>query len=78
MKIQIREGSAAKNFDALSFAIDEYENMCMVCSDDKYPHDLVESHINEPVKGARNHQHLHRGALGNSRFTINICRKRPI
>lgn len=52
MKIQIREGSAAKNFDALSFAIDEYENMCMLCSDDKYPHDLVESHINELVKRA--------------------------
>jgi len=52
MKLQIREGSAAKNFDALSFAIDEYENMCMLCSDDKHPHDLVESHINELVKRA--------------------------
>lgn len=52
MKIQIREGSAAQNFDALSFAINEYENMCMLCSDDKHPHDLVEGHINELVKRA--------------------------
>ena len=52
MKIQIREGSAAKNFDALNFAINEYEDMCMLCSDDKHPHDLVEGHINELVKRA--------------------------
>jgi len=52
MKIQIREGSAAKNFDALSFVINEYENMCMLCSDDKHPHDLVVGHINELVKRA--------------------------
>ena len=46
MKILIREGSAAKNFDALiSLLHDHYENM-MFCSDDKHPDSLVEGHIN--------------------------------
>ncbi len=52
MKIIIREGSAAKNFEALSPLIEEnYENL-MFCSDDKHPNDLVKSHINELVKRA--------------------------
>jgi len=46
MKILIREGSAAKNFEALIGLMDEhYENM-MFCSDDKHPDSLVEGHIN--------------------------------
>jgi adenine deaminase len=46
MKILIREGSAAKNFDALINLMHEhYENM-MFCSDDKHPDSLVEGHIN--------------------------------
>ncbi len=46
MKILIREGSAAKNFDALIPLLhDHYENM-MFCSDDKHPDSLVEGHIN--------------------------------
>jgi len=52
MKLHIREGSAAKNFDTLSFAIDEHTDMSMLCSDDKHPDDLVEGHINELVKRA--------------------------
>jgi adenine deaminase len=52
MKLHIREGSAAKNFDTLSFAIDEYNDMSMLCSDDKHPDDLVEGQINELVKRA--------------------------
>jgi adenine deaminase len=47
MKILIREGSAAKNFDALIDLMPEhYENM-MFCSDDKHPDSLAEGHINK-------------------------------
>ena len=47
MKILIREGSAAKNFEALINLMQEhYENM-MFCSDDKHPDSLVEDHINK-------------------------------
>jgi len=49
MKILIREGSAAKNFEALCSLIDEYPEMVMLCSDDKHPNDLAEGHINELV-----------------------------
>ncbi len=46
MKILIREGSAAKNFEALIDLLPEnYENM-MFCSDDKHPDDLIVGHIN--------------------------------
>lgn len=47
MKITIREGSAAKNFEALIDLIDEYPDMIMFCSDDKHPDNLALSHINE-------------------------------
>ena len=47
MKVIIREGSAAKNFNVLIDLLDEhYENM-MFCSDDKHPDDLLLGHINE-------------------------------
>lgn len=47
MKILIREGSAAKNFEALiGLMNDHYENM-MFCSDDKHPDSLAEGHINQ-------------------------------
>ncbi len=47
MKVQIREGSAAKNFEALIDLLpDHYENM-MFCSDDKHPDDLIIGHINQ-------------------------------
>ena len=49
MKILIREGSAAKNFEALCSLIDEYPEMVMLCSDDKHPNDLEIGHINELV-----------------------------
>ncbi len=52
MKIQIREGSAAKNFEALHWLIEEYPHACMFCSDDKHPDNLVKGHINELVKRA--------------------------
>lgn len=47
MKISIREGSAAKNFEALIDLIDDYPGMIMFCSDDKHPDNLAISHINE-------------------------------
>lgn len=47
MKISIREGSAAKNFDALIDLIEDYPEMIMFCSDDKHPDNLAISHINE-------------------------------
>ncbi len=47
MKIAIREGSAAKNFEALIDLIDEFPDMIMFCSDDKHPDNLAVSHINE-------------------------------
>ncbi|MDP3392306.1 adenine deaminase [Sediminibacterium sp.] len=47
MKIIIREGSAAKNFEALAELIDDHPNSIMLCSDDKHPDSLVEGHINQ-------------------------------
>ncbi len=46
MKILIREGSAAKNFEALIGLLNDHPNEMMFCSDDKHPDSLVESHIN--------------------------------
>lgn len=52
MKIAIREGSAAKNFDALIDLIDEHSEELMFCSDDKHPDSLLEGHINTLVARA--------------------------
>ena len=52
MKILIREGSAAKNFEELFSLVDEFPTMVMFCSDDKHPDDLAEGHINDLVKRA--------------------------
>ena len=46
MKVLIREGSAAKNFDALIDLLPEHFENMMFCSDDKHPDDLIVSHIN--------------------------------
>ncbi|HEV7334099.1 MAG TPA: adenine deaminase [Flavisolibacter sp.] len=46
MKILIREGSAAKNFEALVDLLNDYPNMMMFCTDDMHPDSLVEGHIN--------------------------------
>ena len=54
MKILIREGSAAKNFEALYLLINEYPNNVMLCSDDKHPDDLMEGHIDALVRRALN------------------------
>ncbi len=47
MKIIIREGSAAKNFEALIDLLNDYPDKIMFCSDDKHPDSLVEGHINQ-------------------------------
>ncbi len=47
MKIIIREGSAAKNFEALIDLLNDYPNDIMFCSDDKHPDSLVAGHINQ-------------------------------
>lgn len=47
MTILIREGSAAKNYEALNSLIKDYPDKVMFCSDDKHPNDLVKGHINE-------------------------------
>src|SRR5688572_17260645 len=47
MKIIIREGSAAKNFEALIDLLNDYSNQMMFCSDDKHPDSLVDGHINQ-------------------------------
>jgi len=54
MKILIREGSAAKNFEALVDLIDKHYDNMMFCSDDKHPDSLVDGHINELVKRSLN------------------------
>ncbi|MDU8886278.1 adenine deaminase [Yeosuana sp. MJ-SS3] len=46
MKIIIREGSAAKNFEALIDLLPEHFENMMFCSDDKHPDDLMIDHIN--------------------------------
>ena len=52
MKVLIREGSAAKNFDALIDLLQEYPDDIMFCSDDKHPDSLEAGHINLLCKRA--------------------------
>ncbi|MEO6732597.1 MAG: adenine deaminase [Ferruginibacter sp.] len=47
MKILIREGSAAKNFDALIGLLNDHSGEMMFCSDDKHPDSLAEGHIDQ-------------------------------
>ena len=47
MKVLIREGSAAKNFEALIALLPEHFENMMFCSDDKHPDDLLLGHINQ-------------------------------
>ncbi|NRD21230.1 adenine deaminase [Winogradskyella eckloniae] len=47
MKVIIREGSAAKNFEALIGLLDNHYQNMMFCSDDKHPDDLLLGHINQ-------------------------------
>jgi adenine deaminase len=49
MKILIREGSAAKNLDALKELYRTHPDMVMLCSDDLHPETLAKRHINTIV-----------------------------
>jgi adenine deaminase len=52
MKVLIREGSAAKNFEALHLLIPSFYKNMMFCCDDKHPDELLLHHINDHVKRA--------------------------
>ena len=52
MKILIREGSAAKNFEALIPLMATHPDRLMFCSDDKHPNELVKGHIDDLVRRA--------------------------
>lgn len=52
MMIQIREGSAARNFESLHPLIDLYPDRVMFCCDDLHPDDLLKGHINLLVSNA--------------------------
>ncbi|MFB6231133.1 MAG: adenine deaminase [Salinibacter sp.] len=52
MKLAIREGSAAKNFDELIPLMDEAPDRLLFCSDDRHPDALVDGHIDGLVRRA--------------------------
>jgi len=52
MKILIREGSAARNFDALHPLIGQHPDNVMFCCDDAHPDLLINGHINNHVRRA--------------------------
>ncbi|CAA0205151.1 adenine deaminase [Tenacibaculum maritimum] len=54
MKVIIREGSAAKNFEALIDLLSAHYKEIMFCSDDKHPDDLLLGHINQLCERAVN------------------------
>ena len=71
MLIAIREGSAAKNYNALIDLFAEYPDRIMFCSDDKHPDDLIRGHINEIVSRTI--------ALGYDLFdTLHACSVLPV
>lgn len=71
MKILIREGSAARNFDALIPLMNLFPQELMFCSDDKHPDELTEGHINRLIKRA-----IHAGY--NFMDIIRACTLNPI
>jgi len=52
MKVLIREGSAAKNYQALAPLITEYHDQLMFCTDDCHPADFIRGHIDRIVRRA--------------------------
>ncbi len=51
MKILIREGSSARNFETLYKLIDEYTESVMLCTDDSHPDTLIyEGHIDKLLR----------------------------
>lgn len=71
MKILIREGSAARNFDTLAPLLNEYPGQVMFCSDDRHPDDLMRRHIDDIARRAL--------ALGYDPMTvIRACTLNPV
>ena len=71
MLIAIREGSAAKNYNALIGLFDDYPDKIMFCSDDKHPDDLIRGHIDEIVRRTV--------ALGHDLYdTLHACSVLPV
>ncbi len=66
MKVLIREGSSARNFEQLYPLIDKYPDKIMLCCDDYHPDDLVTAHldrlIRRGVKSGINFFNLYRAA----------------
>jgi len=52
LKIAIREGSAARNFDELIPLMEEAPDRLLFCSDDKHPDALVQGHIDALARRA--------------------------
>lgn len=52
MKILIREGSAARNFETLVPMLNTHPDLVMFCSDDRHPDDLASRHINDIARRA--------------------------
>lgn len=70
VKIMIREGSAAKNFETLIPLLKDFPEQIMFCCDDKHPDNLLESHINEHVKRALKAGHNLYDVLRASSFNV--------
>lgn len=76
MKIQIREGSAAKNFNQLKSLIDTNNDSVMLCTDDCHPDELLKHHINKffkkPYSDGINFFNLLRAATINPKMHYDI------
>lgn len=70
VKIMIREGSAAKNFETLIPLLDHFPEQIMFCCDDKHPDNLIEGHINQHVKRALDKGHDLFNVLRASSFNV--------
>jgi adenine deaminase len=80
MKIQIREGSAAKNFNSLHTLIKTHNDKVMLCTDDSHPDDLTTiGHIDKIIKMGLNKGHniidLLKACILNPKkhYNINLC-----
>jgi len=83
MKVLIREGSSARNFDQLIRLIDRYPDKVMLCSDDLHPDDLLNGHldrlIRRGVEAGVNFFNLYRAASLNpiSHYQLNTGTLKP-
>lgn len=57
MKILIREGSAAKNFNQLHTLLSSHPDKVMLCTDDSHPDDLADGHLDLIIKKALSKGH---------------------